>query len=147
MKYFQLATGRVRCRIVVKQSYTGITTILLILMLSICLLANAQAKVQSSFTIQLEKVPIEKVFKAIEKQSRYRFMFYAKILEHAIPVTITVKDVSLQTVLQIAFAGQPFTYEVKNQLIMVLPAESTQKQAPPVQNTIQDTIITVTGQV
>ena len=53
-----------------------------------------------NISISLKNVPVEKLFKEIEKQSEYRFFYNEKLIKNATTITIHVKDVSVETVLQ-----------------------------------------------
>src|SRR6185295_12454707 len=64
---------------------------------------------QDNITLSLQNVGLAKVFKAIEKQAKYRFVYKTE----AIPdnsISIDVKNASLEEVLQIVLNNTQLTY-------------------------------------
>jgi len=70
-------------------------------------------------TLSLKNAPLEKVFESIKQQSGYRFFYNEEQSQKSKPVTIQVKDASLDETLLICFKDQPFTYTIINQMIVV----------------------------
>ncbi len=120
------------------------STILMVLKFTLILMftASLQAKAAGYFqnlTISLKNVPIESVFKEIQKQSAYHFFYNERLLKQAKNVTINVSNVSLETVLDICFKDQPISYEIDDKQIVIklkaIPAQTkkhlyTSLQAP-----------------
>ena len=69
-----------------------------IILLSVCLAASAGGFSQT-ITLHEEKVPIQKIFREIWKQSGYQFVYTDQILKGAKPVTINVREAALDKVL------------------------------------------------
>jgi TonB-linked SusC/RagA family outer membrane protein len=70
-------------------------------------------------TISVRKVPIEKVFKEIEKQCGYVFFYNEKLLKKAQKITLDLKNSPLTDVLDLCFKGQPFSYAFDDKYIIV----------------------------
>ncbi|WP_298708498.1 SusC/RagA family TonB-linked outer membrane protein, partial [Chitinophaga sp.] len=73
-----------------------------------------------------KNVPLEKVFAAVESQTDYVFMYKAAALSVARPVTIQVKDISLEAFLNKVFEQQSLTYKIIDRNILV-----SKKETPP----------------
>jgi TonB-linked SusC/RagA family outer membrane protein len=105
-----------------------------------CLHLSAKSFSQT-ITLNANKTDLEKVFNAIEKQSGYYFFYRYKDLNGATPVTLQLKDASLEDALKECFKNEPFTYAIENKTIVV-----TKKEAP-VKAIVAPQKITVTGTV
>lgn len=79
-------------------------------------------------SIHEQNASLEKVFKAISKQSGYLFLYNDELLEKARPVTLELKDASLEHVLAVCFKNQPLTYSLVENTIVVKPAPARQRQ-------------------
>lgn len=95
-----------------------------------------------SITISERDVPLVKIFKTINEQTGYLFFYNADWLKKANPVTIHVKQASLEEVLNICFTNQPLSYSIVGQTV-VLKLKAINS------NTIsaKDTTKTIVGQV
>ncbi|WP_349318268.1 TonB-dependent receptor [Chitinophaga sp. MM2321] len=92
-----------------------------------CLQVSATAFSQQ-ITMKLEQASLKKVFAEIKRQTGYDVLFSTELLEKASPVTIHVKDASIQEVLATVLNKQPLTYRIENRLILIgskpIPAAS-----------------------
>jgi hypothetical protein len=59
------------------------------------------------------------VFQELEKQTGYSFLYENKLLEKANKVTISLKNASLQQVLDECFKNQPLSYKIFNNTVVV----------------------------
>jgi TonB-linked SusC/RagA family outer membrane protein len=59
------------------------------------------------------------VFQELEKQTGYSFLYENKLLEKANKVTISLKNASLQQVLEECFKNQPLSYKIFNNTVVV----------------------------
>ena len=98
-----------------------------VLLLAACLQANATGFAQT-FTLSLKEVPIEKVFKAIQKESGYHFFYNERLLKSCKKVTVQVNNASLQTVLDLCFKDQPIAYVIDEKQIVVKVKEPEAEQ-------------------
>lgn len=104
-----------------------------------CLQLSAKSFSQT-ITLSTNNAAIEKVFTAIEKQSGYYFFYKYNDIKLARPVTVALKNASLDEALQQCFKNEPFTYTIENKTIIVNKKDAAASNTAPVP-------ITVTGQV
>lgn len=79
--------------------------------------------------LSLTNASLEKTFKEIRKQTGYSFVYTRDQINKANPVSINVKEASLNQVLEICFNGQPLTFKVENKYIIV--KDRVQINSPP----------------
>ncbi len=96
-----------------------ITTLILLLA---CLQVNAESKAQS-ITLSLKNTPLENIFKEINKQTGYSFVYNNSLLKKAKKVDITAARESVDEVLKKCLKNQPFTYTIIEKTIVVKPRE------------------------
>lgn len=70
-------------------------------------------------SLQFENAKIESVFSEIEKQSGFSFIYGKKLLSTANPVSVNIRNVSLNEALQSIFSKQPFAYKIENKYIII----------------------------
>jgi TonB-linked SusC/RagA family outer membrane protein len=92
-------------------------TVILLCFFSIQSFAGINA--QDNISLSLQNVGLTKVFKAIEKQAKYRFVYKTDAIpDHS--VSIDVKNASLEDVLKIVLDNTPLTYRRLNNKIVVI---------------------------
>lgn len=121
-----------------------------IALLLLCACLQVYAKGYAQITLSETNAPLQKVFKKIQKQSGYDFLFSTQLLQQAGPVTVKVSNVSLQKALEECLKGKELEYEIQNQTIIikkktatgVVPRNTTVLPPPPVdiQGRITDSI-------
>ncbi|MEH3114304.1 SusC/RagA family TonB-linked outer membrane protein [Pedobacter terrae] len=79
-------------------------------------LGNSKAQ---TVTLSKSNVKIVDVFKEIRKQTGYDFVYTSSHISESTPVTINVKNVSLESALAACFKDQPLSYSIKNKTIIV----------------------------
>ena len=87
-------------------------------MFVICVQATASVSAQK-ITLSEKKASIEKVLREIRRQSNFDFIVNARMLKNAQPLSINVKDMPLEDVLEIVFSKQPVYYVVDNKTIII----------------------------
>lgn len=90
-------------------------------------------------------VSIEKVFREIKKQAGFDFFYDAEMLQLTKPVSITVRNASVENVLEQCFAGQPLTYIIERKTIVVKKKQNENAMLFP--ESISGQQETVTGRV
>lgn len=70
-------------------------------------------------TIKARNIRLEQIFKEIKKQTSYNLFYDQDMLHAAAPVNISVKDASVEQVLEECFAGQHLTYEIDDNSITI----------------------------
>lgn len=89
-----------------------------ILILIGCLQLSAKSYSQT-ITLSTTNTAIDKVFTAIEKQSGFYFFYKYKEIKQAKPVTLALKNATLDEALRECFKDEPFTYIIDNKTIIV----------------------------
>ncbi|WP_336515038.1 TonB-dependent receptor [Pollutibacter soli] len=92
--------------------------------LTIVLSLNVSSKSFSqNITLTGKDMPLLKVFRTVEKQSGYSFVYEPRILKNAVPVTVDVRNGTLAEVLEICLKNQNLSWEIKYQTIIVRQIE------------------------
>lgn len=90
----------------------------IVLLLVGCLQVSAKVSAQK-ITFNGQNVPLEKVFESIKKQSGYLFFYNYDLLQTAIPVNISVKDMPLEQAMTLLLKNQPFAYSIEDKTIII----------------------------
>src|SRR5690606_8795329 len=118
------------------------TIVLLILALSF----QATAKVSAqTISLTLKNAALSNALEQIGKQTKYDFSYNDRILKNAKPVNISLHNETLETSLQLLFAEQQLTYEIRDRIIII-----KEKKAPgqkPVSSVIQHKQEIIRGRV
>lgn len=99
---------------------------LIIALLCLPLQVNAQGNAKK-ITLSEENASLEKIFRAVWKQTGQQFVYTDEVLKGSQRVTIKVKDATLSEVLALCFRDQPVTYTIENNVIIV-----KQKKTAPI---------------
>lgn len=94
------------------------TNIILLLMISAFLQISAATYAQK-ITLTKTNANIVDIFKEIQTQSGYDFIYSNRLISRAEKINITVKEASLLEVLEKCFEDQPFTYLINNNTIVI----------------------------
>jgi TonB-linked SusC/RagA family outer membrane protein len=91
----------------------------------------------------VKNAALEEVLTILRKQSGYNFLYNVEMLAEAKPITLTAKNKPLQDVLKACFAGQPLSYIIsKNNVVIkrkpVTPASTEQAVISTVTGTVSD---------
>jgi len=93
-------------------------------------------------SLNVKNKPLIYVLDQISRQTNYNFIYSADILEDAKPVSISVKDGDLNDVLEKCFSGQPFTYVINGNTVIIkrksVVAKVSAVQAMTVNGTVTD---------
>ncbi len=92
-----------------------LTTVLLI---ATCLQVSAKGYSQK-VTLKENNISLQKVFEEIRRQTGYQFLYADEILITAKNVSINVKKVSIEEVLDSSFKNQALTYTISENTIIV----------------------------
>ena len=93
-----------------------ITTVLLF---SFCLTASAGGIAQK-VTLSESNVNLEKIFKEIKKQTGYVFFYDVQVLKGMKPVSIHVKNETVEDVLKESLKGQPLDFSIEQKTITIV---------------------------
>lgn len=100
--------------------------LVVIVLITICLHASAKIYAQK-ISLDEKNVSLESVFKKIRKQSNYTFVFTEAVLEKAVRISIKVQNAPVDEVLKTLFKGQPLTYTIYNNLVIIKETEQYPK--------------------
>jgi TonB-linked outer membrane protein, SusC/RagA family len=89
-----------------------------ICLLVFCLQVHAGVYSQA-ITFSGKNVSLKKVFTAIEKQTAYVFFYNDEILVGARPVTLNVKNASIQAVLDVCLQGQQLEWSIEDKTVFI----------------------------
>ena len=96
-----------------------------------------------SVSLNEEKAPLQKLFAQIENQTGCSFFYNAEWLRKANPVTIRVKNASLEKTLDLCFSNQPLSYAIVGKtVVLTLKGETGTAPAP-----LQVSPIDVSGRI
>jgi hypothetical protein len=115
----------------------AIMKITLILLFAFCMKVNANGFAQQ-ISLSEKNAPLKKIFKQIQQQSGYHFLYTDEMLQQGQSVSIAVRDVPLAIVLDKIFANQPLQYTILEKTIIVKlkqelgSAKDVPVTAPPV---------------
>ncbi len=72
-----------------------------------------------NITINFKDAPLEKVLKEVAKQANYEVLYTQKLLKDSKPVSVNVKNATLNETLSQVFKNQSVRYSLSNQTIVV----------------------------
>lgn len=82
-------------------------------------------------SVSLKNAPLEKLFRQIEQQSSFRFVYSQEAMQEARPVTIEAINESVENVLRLSFVNQLLTYSFQEKFI-IIKVENKKKENLPV---------------
>ncbi len=89
-----------------------------VLLLFCHLLADATGLAKKVSLFESNAV-LEKVMREISKQTGYTFLYDPKVLQKSVPVTVRLKDGTLDQALDLCFRNQPLTYKIFDLAIVI----------------------------
>lgn len=69
--------------------------------------------------LSLKNARLDRVFRELEKQTRYRFVYAKEDLEAARPVSLRLVQATLEQALDRALLNQPVAYSITDQIVMI----------------------------
>ena len=92
-----------------------LTTVLLIA----SILQVSAASYAQKISLAEKQVSVQLIFKKIREQSGYDFFFDRNLIKQAGPVSINVKNASLDQVLRLCFDHSPLTYTIGDKVVVI----------------------------
>ncbi|MEP7372301.1 MAG: SusC/RagA family TonB-linked outer membrane protein [Chitinophagaceae bacterium] len=92
------------------------------LLLGACLHVHAVGFGQT-ISLSEKEVPIETVFRKIEKQTSFKFLYADRVIKEAKKVSIQVNDATIDQVLALVFKDQIFGYELNDNTVLITPGK------------------------
>src|ERR1700678_4532302 len=77
-----------------------------VILLAFCLQVSARSDAQQRIAINVKNVSLQKLFMEIERKTSYTFFYDVTILKETKPVTMIVKDATVEEILKQALVGQ-----------------------------------------
>jgi len=121
----------VKLRICRMMKLTCVLLILAVLQVS----ANTYAQ---KISLRYKDAPLEDVLLNIRQQSGFDFLYSSDLLTQASPVTISLKDATIEEALKLCVAGQPFTYQINQKTVTLTPIKVSKQQDLTVSGRITD---------
>ena len=87
-------------------------------LLAACLQVSAKGTAQS-ITLSEKNASLQKVFRQIQKQASYDFVYSSELLQQAGKVSIDVNNANIEQVLQICLKDKPLTYVIFDKTIVI----------------------------
>ncbi len=100
-----------------------------IFLLAAALQVSAAGHAQK-MSIDGDKLSLEKVFKQIQKRSHFVVFFNYELLEKAKPVTLHVKDASVEEIMEKILEGQGLSYVINDKTIVIREKSATEVEIP-----------------
>lgn len=112
----------------------------------ICTLINVSAAgLAQNISLSTKNSTLESVLRQISEQSNYGFVYNSAMLKKADRVTIHVNNATLEEVLEICFKGQPFTYSLSQNTVVVKQKVNIGEEKPIQQRTISGQVTDASG--
>jgi len=109
-----------------------ITTYLLL----IAVMTVSASTLAQKITLNEQQASLEKVLDKIRVQSGYDFLYNYSAVDKSRPVTVHIKNASVDQALEAVFSNQPLTYEITNQTVVVKGKSFFQKLKEQVANAL-----------
>ena len=90
----------------------------IILLLAACLQVSATGNAQS-ISLSVKDAGMESVIKSIRKQSGYDFVYTLEALKKAGPISVRMKNATLEEALDKCFMDQPLLYTIIENVVVV----------------------------
>ena len=115
------------------------STIFLLLVFTFKTYATAYSQ-DVTFTISLQHARLEKVFEILLQKGDYNILYNNERISQAPPVNISVRNATIEQVLDSCFANIPFSYLIKDKTIVISsrPSSPPGRQAFPVTGIVTD---------
>lgn len=85
------------------------------------MLMQVSAISTAQITLSERKTPLLAVIKSLKKQSGYHFFYNDQNLKEARPVTVSLKNVSLEEALKACMEGQELTFKIEEKMVVIKP--------------------------
>lgn len=118
----------------------------IIFILAACFAANAKGHSQR-ISVSLENASIQQVFDIIRSQSDYQFLYTNKVITNSRPISIDIKDATVEQVLIACFKDQPLAYTIIEKTIVVKLKKLAEIKAQKNEESLPDPPIEIKGRV
>lgn len=111
-----------------------------------CLHVSA-AGFSQKVSLSVKNTPLQHVFAEIISQTGVSIIYNENSLSHTVPVSMHVKDVQLQQVLDMCIKGQPIIYRISGSNIVIERKKVKLATLLPQADSVTQNTITVTGRI
>jgi TonB-dependent SusC/RagA subfamily outer membrane receptor len=116
---------------------------LVIMLLTTVILQVSAHTYAQKITLNRSNVPLEKVMKEIRTQSGYDFFYDLDFIKNTKPVTVNLRNATIEQALEQSLAGQPLTYSIANKIVII--KERPKMATTPVLIDLRGKVIDETG--
>ncbi len=81
---------------------------------------SAHGYSQERLTIELKNVKLSKVFEVIQKSTDYQFLYNVEDVQQAPDLSVSVRNATVQEVMELCFKDYPLDYRIKDKTVLVL---------------------------
>lgn len=113
------------------------------LLFTACLTASATG--QSQITLVEKNVPLKKVFKKIEQQTGYHFLYPANAVDKAGTVTVDLRNVNIEQALKTVLNGKQLNFVISDKTVVI--RESNKQQFDEPEDALAPPSIDIRGKV
>lgn len=107
------------CKLLHPKRKTAIKMLLIMKFTAAFLLIACLQGYAQKVTLSLKNAPLKKAFNQIKEQTGFSFLWDEAVLKKATPVSISVKDVSIEEALNACLKDQPLTYNISDKLVVI----------------------------
>lgn len=117
-------------------------------LLAVCIGAHATGFPQG-VSISAKNTSIEKVFKEINRQTNYTFVYTSSIIRKSKHVNINVQNASIEEVLELCIKEQPLSYTILNKMVVFKekPVEVRKEISTPAEPEMISPEAIITGRI
>jgi len=119
---------------------------LVVFLLTVTFLQAAAMGYAQKVTINVKNASIADVLDQIQQQTGYDFLYNDAHFQGIKTVSLHFKDASIQEVLEACFSGQPLTYEIENQTVLIQMKEGDPATPNPIAKQQREISGTVTDE-
>ncbi|WP_333577762.1 SusC/RagA family TonB-linked outer membrane protein [Sphingobacterium sp.] len=112
---------------------------------------SCSATQAQQINLNLQKASLPKAIAEIRKQTKFDFAYNNELLKKASPITVNIKNGTIQEMLSKMFADQPISYEIADGIIILKekktnkPNNQTPTQTPAKKENIQGRVVSENG--
>lgn len=117
------------------------------ILLTAALFATASDGISQSITIDAKNSTVEEVITLVEKQAKLVFIYKKEILKDAPRISLAASNMPVDKFLELAFKNQPFTWNIRNQTVVLKKQELPSKEIILFHSDLREQNVPVTGRV
>ena len=109
------------------------------------LLASGTAIKAQQISLSLQKAPLSKAISEIRKATKYDFVYNEELLKRVGPITVNLKNASLEETLRTLFANQPIAFEIADGIIILQERKISNNSNPKKKEILKGKIVDEKG--